>query len=69
MLTEDKETIKIIDFGFALKLNSDNKCDGSGTRMYMSPEQLNDKVNLSTDIWAFGCIMLEMFTDIIPYKS
>ena len=61
MITKDKSLIKIIDFGLAIKLG--DPYNDAGTRIYMSPEQLKVKVHLSTDMWAYGCILLELFTN------
>ena len=57
MFTEDEQTLKIIDFGFSIEL-TDLNCGDNGTRTYMAPEQFKSHVSLSTDIWAFGCIIL-----------
>ena len=41
----------------------------AGTYRYMSPEQMKGKVTLSTDVWAFGCIILEFCTGLMPYHK
>ncbi len=56
-------TTKILDFGLAT--SSHHTVDGAliGTTSYMSPEQLRgDPVDKRADIWAFGCVYLEMLT-------
>ena len=40
-----------------------------GTFRYMSPEQFDGKISLKTDIWAFGCILLEFATGLQPYAD
>ena len=40
-----------------------------GTKRYMSPEQFDGKISLKTDIWAFGCILLEFATGLKPYDD
>ena len=34
---------------------------------YMSPEQINNILAYKSDIWAFGCVLLEMITGKMPY--
>ena len=33
----------------------------------MSPEQLDGTLTNKIDIWAFGCIMIEVATGLSPY--
>ncbi|MDZ4804734.1 MAG: protein kinase, partial [Candidatus Eisenbacteria bacterium] len=41
---------------------------GLGTPGYMSPEQIFDeKVGTGTDIWAFGCVLMEVLTGSIVF--
>jgi eukaryotic-like serine/threonine-protein kinase len=70
--------VKVLDFGLAKALAGglDGDADGSsgkatasepgiilGTPAYMSPEQVRGKpVDKRADIWAFGCVLYEMFT-------
>ena len=66
-------TTKILDFGLAKSVgpyrpdedHSTRQSDGLvlGTASYMSPEQARgDFVDKRTDIWAFGCVCVEMLT-------
>ena len=40
-----------------------------GTLKYMSPEQIKNIATLKSDIWAFGCVMLEYYTGIRPFEG
>ena len=41
-----------------------------GTSEYLSPEVLNAcEVGPGTDLWALGCIIYQMFTEISPFKD
>ena len=35
----------------------------------MSPEQLEDQLSPKTDVWALGCIILQLATGQLPYKG
>ncbi|PIM97068.1 MEKK [Handroanthus impetiginosus] len=63
---------KISDFGLAKKANRSKKRKlepyWKGTPMYLSPEAVIDKVQEAPcDIWALGCIVLEMLTGKPPW--
>lgn len=41
-----------------------------GTAEYVSPELLKDKTaRLASDLWAFGCIIFQLFTGRPPFKA
>lgn len=42
---------------------------GAGTSRYMPPEQLNGRLSSKVDIWAFGCVMLQLITGNRPFHS
>ncbi|KVI09050.1 mitogen-activated protein kinase kinase kinase 17 [Cynara cardunculus var. scolymus] len=61
------DIVKIADFGLAKKSaeesNSKSKYELRGTPMYMAPETVTGgKQEAASDIWALGCLVLEMFT-------
>ena len=63
-LTKDNK-IKIGDFGISKQLKTNNQFANSvvGTSNYMAPEiLLQNNYNYKVDIWAFGCIIYELFT-------
>lgn len=74
---EEKDFVKILDFGIA-KI-SDRDSEGQrltktgmifGTPEYMSPEQAAGKsLDQRVDIYALGCIMFEMFTGRVPFEG
>ena len=71
--------VKVLDFGIAKALTSPgdeatttaevtNAGTVLGTIGYMSPEQTRgQEVDRRTDIWAFGCIVVEMLTGRPPF--
>lgn len=57
--------VKIIDFGLA-KEESQAQTDYVATRWYRSPENLIGlrKASVAIDIYALGCVAVEMFNQI-----
>eukprot|EP00744_Colponema_vietnamica_P020271 GILI01028783.1.p3 GENE.GILI01028783.1~~GILI01028783.1.p3 ORF type:complete len:129 (-),score=44.23 GILI01028783.1:136-522(-) len=62
---------KIGDFGLAKTVKHasvvSSVTKGVGTPRYMSPEQYDDEsevpVTEKADVWAFGCILIELFSE------
>ena len=44
-----------------------SKGSGRGTLRYMPPEQLDGKLSFKNDIWAFGCVLLQLTTGKRPF--
>ena len=67
--------VRIADFGLAFKLGQTDTLGRlsapdaiGGTPFYMSPEQASgSEVDLSTDIYAVGCILYEMIAGVPPF--
>lgn len=71
MLTDD-DGLKILDFGIAKIMQSNNRVTKTGTRMgsiyYMSPEQVLGKdVDYRSDIYSLGVTLFEMLTGKLPF--
>jgi len=71
MFNADYERVKLIDLGVSSRLDNTKatKAAGKGTQRYMPPEQLNGKLSFKTDIWAFGCVLLEFCSGLAPFNE
>ena len=76
LLLEVDGALKISDFGISKKAKdiytSQSKLNFQGTIFWMAPEIINDThgvgYNAKVDIWALGCVVLEMFTGERPWS-
>eukprot|EP01043_Picozoa_sp_COSAG02_P022383 COSAG02_NODE_1162_length_14168_cov_10.478570_10_plen_990_part_00 len=78
LLMDENEQLFIADFGLAAILNAtvttQSMTDtGGGTPAYKAPEQYSSddfgRVSSKTDIWAFGCVVVEMLTGFAPWRG
>lgn len=68
LLTNDKKTIKLCDFGLAKIMTGLTRMNTiCGSPLYMAPEILNQKNYTNTiDIWSIGIILFEMIFGYHP---
>ena len=72
LFIDDNHKIKIGDFGVSKKLETNRKYayTSVGTSFYMAPEIIKGEAyNNKVDIWSFGCIIYELFTLKVCFKS
>lgn len=72
ILLDDSDNCKLSDFGISKEdkdIHSRSGCDTDcGTVYWRSPESLQGKHGWKTDIWSFGCTVLEMLNTEPPYR-
>jgi len=70
LLLDENDNLKLCDFGLTKNVNELNSgyMQYAGTPIYMAPELYNKKAyNEKIDVFAFGTILWELFTQKIPY--
>lgn len=61
-------TITLLDFGVAKELKGKTFSDTvTGSRPYMSPEQIMGKSQRRSDVWAIGVMMYVLYTGMFPF--
>jgi serine/threonine protein kinase len=75
-LPHDEERVRLLDFGLAKAMeqgtgeNVTRAGDVLGTPAYMAPEQVGgDKVDVRTDLYAFGVMLFQMLTGHVPFEG
>lgn len=71
-LVDKNDTVKICDFGLSRKqMNESHKTFSSfGPLFTMAPEQILERTSSkSSDIFSFGLLMWEIFTEMIPWEA
>jgi serine/threonine protein kinase len=71
LLSDDFNTLKIADFGFAKIIGSENLNETiCGSPMYMAPEIMNNESYTDkSDLWSVGIIMFEILFARYPIKD
>ena len=79
VLLDERQQLFIADYGLAANLEASimstrsSVAHAGGTEAYMAPEQYDSdgfgKVSGKTDVWALGCILLEMLTGNVPWSG
>ncbi|KAK6959135.1 serine/threonine-protein kinase 4-like isoform X2 [Biomphalaria glabrata] len=71
ILMKDKGNVKLTDFGICKILEDVSKASTTniGTIRYMAPEMSQPNYGHSVDIWALGCVVLEMLTGEMPFSK
>ena len=65
----EDDSIKIIDFGVAHRIEASRTVGRKGTLLYMSPEQIEMKpVSAVSDIFSLGVVCYEMLTGRRPFE-
>uniref|UniRef100_A0A2C9LMH4 Protein kinase domain-containing protein n=1 Tax=Biomphalaria glabrata TaxID=6526 RepID=A0A2C9LMH4_BIOGL len=72
ILMSSETSVKLTDFGIAKIFGEYSRTFTKkvGTVPYMAPELLSsEEHSYSVDIWALGCVVIEMFTGEIPFPK
>ena len=79
LLMDESEQLVVSDFGLAAVLGATvasaqtTTGAGGGTPAYKAPEQYDQesfgKVSPKTDMWALGCVVIEMLTGFPPWRG
>ena len=71
-MVDERNNVKIIDFGFSVCTPPDSKLRiFCGTPSYMAPEIVSKKDynGFATDVWSLGVILYLMLSGMYPFKA
>jgi cell division cycle 2-like protein len=62
LVDDDRDTVRICDFGLAMSMDEMPPYEQAGTLCYMAPEMLLEKPDYDerVDTWSLGCVMAEL---------
>ncbi len=72
VLLDSSQSPYLADFGLATVLDREGKATnpGSGTLLYMAPEQLTSEViDWRADLYSFAVVMFHMLTGVLPFDA
>lgn len=70
LLDGDRRHPYLGDLGSAARLAADNTTDDMGnTPLYRAPEAVNGVIDVRSDLYGVGCVMLEMLNGPLDYES
>ncbi|MFW5692234.1 MAG: protein kinase domain-containing protein [Chloroflexota bacterium] len=72
VLLDSHQSPYMADFGLATVLDPEGKASnpGSGTLLYMAPEQLtSDMIDYRADLYSFAIVMFHMLTGELPFEG
>lgn len=71
LFTRDRSQVKLCDFGVSNKLErtANTAAARAGSLRFMPPEQLQECLTHKVDVWALGCIMLQMISGKVPFHG
>ena len=70
LLINEKNILKLCDFGWSVKLKNDKRTTFCGTVEYMAPEIIKkQKYDETIDIWSLGVLLYELVHSYSPFCS
>jgi len=70
LLIDDKDSVKVCDFGWCVDINLGTRNTFCGTYEYMAPEIINESpYNTSIDVWSLGILLYELIHGYSPFRA
>jgi len=70
ILIDDKDVVKLCDFGWCVDISTGNRVTFCGTYEYMAPEIVKElPYNFEIDIWSLGILLYELTHGYSPFRS
>jgi serine/threonine protein kinase len=70
ILINDKEVVKLCDFGWCVDISNGNRVTFCGTYEYMAPEIVKElPYNFEIDVWSLGILLYELTHGYSPFRA